>query len=108
MREMRPISAREMNHRTRFAVGLTRRKVMEGDVASVFQRMAWPLTPRQIPKAFTGNRRRKGHFSSSGRTDTSVACSADQSRCILLSVQACQPEQTYSIISEKMPFSHHL
>ena len=74
MRDTVPINASEIHQRTKFTVKLTCRKLMDGDVAKDFQRIAWLLAPRHIPKADIGKRRRKGHFSSSGRADTSDSC----------------------------------
>lgn len=47
---------------------------MAGDVASVFQRIAWLVTPRQIPNDETGNLRRNGHCLSCGSTISSELC----------------------------------
>jgi len=64
----------EMHHKTMFTLGLTWRKLVEGEVARVFHKMAWLLTPRHIPNEAIGNRRRNGHFLSSGSINSSDGC----------------------------------
>jgi len=71
MKTTMPINAIEMHQRTRLTVRLICRKLMDGDVANVFHKIAWLLTPRHIPNEDIGKRRRNGHFLSSGRTNSS-------------------------------------
>ena len=73
MKATMPINDSDIHQSTRLIIGLTCRKFIDGDVANVFHKIAWLLTPRQIPKDDTGKRRRKGHNLSSGRTNTSDA-----------------------------------
>lgn len=68
-----PINASDTHQSTRLIMGLTCRNLIDGDVANVFHKMAWLLTPRHIPKDDMGKRSRKGHNLLSGRINTSDA-----------------------------------
>lgn len=55
----------------RFMKGEMLRNLVAGLVARACHKTTWLLRPRQIPKHPIGNLRRKGHFSSFGRSISS-------------------------------------
>lgn len=73
MKATTPINASDIHQSTRLIIGLMCRNIVDEDVANVFHKIAWLLTPRHMPKDDMGKRRRKGHNLSSGRTNTSDA-----------------------------------
>lgn len=73
--EMRTPTA--SSHSARLIYGGMWRNFVAGLVARFFHRMAWLLSPKQIPKQPIGNRRRNGHISSLGSNMSSYSCIQD-------------------------------